>query len=654
MSNSLLNGASQNLHHKNDKECETRSCSFQAASSGSSDTPRPHESQPHTGYLPNMALFATLQRLEAKMDHLHSSMEDMPTKVAGLMKHIWLTKGEEYMKDSATLVEKFSPLMGTDHSFSASPPQVNSGEPSSCLQPIFSHGSDQQVDQRMQPVFTDKQMQQQSQCVQEMLAAGQGPPNQCIQQGSTDGQRRQNQCVKQIFADEQRTQNQSIQSGFADWQSPGKHLPLRRVLHVAQGQEQKLCSKPLFPGKKNPDDTVKREPLCSGEQVREVSRVLQEAFPDEHVPELNYSIETLCIDEQGQDQNYKLESMFPVGQNQDQNYKLEPLSPDGQVPDQKHNCEPLYPDVQGTLDPLPSLGSYTPSAAGAAFIDSMGKINANPGIPLYNATSDHAARFLRENECLIKGGPHTCTNCEKSFIQRSQLLAHMRIHSEGEAFSCNVCGKGCSSQSSLIVHKRTHMSERRYKHSQHQKAPTGEMPYKCTDCGKYFRLISQLNVHKRYHTGERPYQCASCDKSFINKAHLDTHQRIHTGERPYQCMLCDKTFTQISHLYIHQRTHTGERPYQCVLCKKNFTQSSSLLTHQRIHSGEKPYKCTECGKHFRRTTHLNQHQRIHSGEKPYRCTECGKDFTDLSNLKRHQRSHLGEMGRGGPSTTEPL
>ncbi|XP_069482299.1 zinc finger protein 248-like isoform X2 [Ambystoma mexicanum] len=106
----------------------------------------------------------------------------------------------------------------------------------------------------------------------------------------------------------------------------------------------------------------------------------------------------------------------------------------------------------------------------------------------------------------------TCTECDKSYCLKGELIRHMITHSGVRPYPCTECGKSFFQMPHLIRHHRTH---------------SGEKPYSCSFCHKRFNRKDNLNGHERIHTGERPYKCNECDKRFIRKSDLNEHRRKH-------------------------------------------------------------------------------------------------------------------------------
>ncbi|XP_075420494.1 zinc finger protein 75A isoform X2 [Tenrec ecaudatus] len=152
-------------------------------------------------------------------------------------------------------------------------------------------------------------------------------------------------------------------------------------------------------------------------------------------------------------------------------------------------------------------------------------------------------------------------------------------------------------------------------------------------------LLKLMDLHKKNHAGGKPFKCQECGKSFRVSSDLIKHQRIHTEEKPYKCQQCDKRFRWSSDLNKHLTTHQGIKPYQCSWCGKSFSQNTNLHTHQRTHTGEKPFTCHECGKQFSQNSHLVKHRRTHTGEQPFSCSICKRNFSRRSSLLRHQKLH---------------
>ena len=75
-----------------------------------------------------------------------------------------------------------------------------------------------------------------------------------------------------------------------------------------------------------------------------------------------------------------------------------------------------------------------------------------------------------------------CVSCDKTFLQKIDLLIHSRIH-------------------------------------------TVEKPFHCEICNKSFKLKSLLNTHMVAHTSDRPFACEICNRSYRDKVGLNRHNK---------------------------------------------------------------------------------------------------------------------------------
>ncbi|CAH2075235.1 unnamed protein product, partial [Iphiclides podalirius] len=130
----------------------------------------------------------------------------------------------------------------------------------------------------------------------------------------------------------------------------------------------------------------------------------------------------------------------------------------------------------------------------------------------------------------------TCTQCPRSFVQRSNLHVHMKQHSGIKDHICEVCGAGFYTQKSLVRHNLIHK---------------GDRPFSCNLCTKKFIARCDLNRHLRIHAGYKPFKCSNCPMSFNAKHQLQNHERMHTGERPYSCQVCNVAFSYKVNLNNH-------------------------------------------------------------------------------------------------------
>jgi len=128
---------------------------------------------------------------------------------------------------------------------------------------------------------------------------------------------------------------------------------------------------------------------------------------------------------------------------------------------------------------------------------------------------DYATEVTRNmrNHLLTHKGekPYKCNQCDFAFITPANLRNHVNSkHTKEKPHACKHCGEKFSSSSARRQHVRT-------KHEQVVKT------HKCDTCGYSSNQVQALKKHKRIHTGDKPFECTMCEKYFRQKAHLNRH-----------------------------------------------------------------------------------------------------------------------------------
>lgn len=77
--------------------------------------------------------------------------------------------------------------------------------------------------------------------------------------------------------------------------------------------------------------------------------------------------------------------------------------------------------------------------------------------------------------------PHACKVCAKSFLRKSNLVDHLRLHANLRLYQCEFCDKSFVQAGNYKSHLRIHTKER---------------PFKCTMCPKTYNQSSALKVYK--------------------------------------------------------------------------------------------------------------------------------------------------------------
>lgn len=279
---------------------------------------------------------------------------------------------------------------------------------------------------------------------------------------------------------------------------------------------------------------------------------------------------------------------------------------------------------------------------------------------------------------------HQCMYCTKEFKKPSDLVRHIRIHTQEKPYKCSHCFRAFAVKSTLTAHTRaTHL---------------GVKQFQCPTCQHLFSTRGSLKVHMRIHTGDKPYTCGICNKSFSSSGRCKMHVAAHcregdglrlptnirgatgvisedlssfipiqepifiseaageaaiddgdakrpsaTQERPYKCSMCLVGFKKSSHLKQHIRSHTGEKPFHCTECQRSFVSNGVLKAHVKTHTGIREHKCAICNATFTTNGSLKRHMCTHTNARPFMCPYCQKTFKTSVSCKKHMKIHRGEL-----------
>ncbi|XP_050674974.1 zinc finger protein 782 isoform X2 [Leptidea sinapis] len=148
----------------------------------------------------------------------------------------------------------------------------------------------------------------------------------------------------------------------------------------------------------------------------------------------------------------------------------------------------------------------------------------------------------------IDNKPNKCDICDKSYIQRGQLLKHLKKH---EGFFCTYCKEQFNTKPAVIVHEQLHHRD-----------PEGKLKCPYEDCESIieFKDEKTLEKHVKRHLTVTQFRCDVCGKRLQSEATMQRHVSTHTLDRPRRCMYCAqaRAYVRGEHLLRHVRKSHGE------------------------------------------------------------------------------------------------
>ncbi|KAG7158579.1 Zinc finger and SCAN domain-containing protein 12-like, partial [Homarus americanus] len=141
---------------------------------------------------------------------------------------------------------------------------------------------------------------------------------------------------------------------------------------------------------------------------------------------------------------------------------------------------------------------------------------------------------MEEEETNSIDKPYTCVACPKSYRTQMALDSHVQSeHSENPPeFNCEDCYRVFKSKTKLVTHRKT---EHKEEGPQNKGAPKKKIKigkavkggYACSICPRVFTHKNSLVYHIRGHTGERPHPCPDCGKPFRVRSDMKRHRQTH-------------------------------------------------------------------------------------------------------------------------------
>ena len=247
-----------------------------------------------------------------------------------------------------------------------------------------------------------------------------------------------------------------------------------------------------------------------------------------------------------------------------------------------------------------------------AFMKAHVKMTHKPKKPFECSLCDYIAESTGElqkhtlQHC--KARVYQCKSCMATFGYKSQLRAHMRIHTELSSLS--------SGENNMISSGSSKVR------------PEKSRKYYCPDCQEGFASKAHYTEHISKCSKARTYfVCQVCGYKALNESQFIDHAKAKhmSQEMKHKCEFCDFHSTSQLEVSEHQNNHIKEQSLVCGMCGFTAISVRSLKSHMKRHANDKrfvqqpleQYKCNLCGYLCHHLPSLKSHMWRHSSDTNY-------------------------------------
>jgi len=203
--------------------------------------------------------------------------------------------------------------------------------------------------------------------------------------------------------------------------------------------------------------------------------------------------------------------------------------------------------------------------------------------------------YVHMNNAHRHGMLLTCAHCSKGFNDQSELEEHEAAHktnmlklttSRTTPYKCMLCPKNFNCSAALFDHVNII----------HEKLQV----YRCERCVITFNCKDSYDRHISLHLHPSRLRCDQCSFICTVTHTLKAHQDLHSiGNLPYKCSLCGKGFVEREEWNDHcHKDHQEIYQLQCNACGMNFKNPVTFKKHISLHGKGYFHNCVFCDRWF--------------------------------------------------------